>query len=336
MMMISGLCAEGPSHRSRCMPALRRHPLLCVRLPSRFSLPAYRDPQNVSSPRRSSGRRASTVGLVACGQRSKSGMSAMALAAWMLAPVDGAVPAATPIDRTTLEALRNGEDICGVAGHRLSCLRATPCADVDGAVPCSASDAVWLPDDYQEQKGQAMLWRELLPLPAGPHPNEDALKASGKRLLCGTAAFFLLPRAVVLYEKPSKQHAQHCSRKYCKVPNELRALHPTDVAFPSSKKTVSRPRPFSRTPKMFPICIHCRDSLAFVPVDSQGFGGMYNAQMDLRLGLHREDILFAWCQLDHIVVKTVDETAFFFFAGLCPAPHWGYAPDPCLQCLWTP
>ena len=90
-----------------------------------------------------------------------------------------------------------------------------------------------------------MLWRKLLPLPAGPHPNEDALKASGKRLLCGTAAFFKLPRAVVLYEKPSKPHAQHCSRRFCTVLNELRALHPTDVAFPSSKKPVSRPGPLA-------------------------------------------------------------------------------------------
>ena len=79
------------------------------------------------------------------------------LAAWMLAQVDGAVPAAIPVDQTTLEALRNGEDVCGAAGQRLSCLRATPCADVDGAVPCSASDAVWLPGDYQEQKGQVIL-----------------------------------------------------------------------------------------------------------------------------------------------------------------------------------
>lgn len=124
------------------------------------------------------------------------------LSAWLLARVDGAVPAAIPIDKTTLEALRDGEDVCGTTGHRLACLRVTPCPDVDGAVPCSASDAVWLPSDGQEAKGRAMLWRKLLPLPAGPHPNEDALKASGKRLLCGTAAFFKLPRAVVLYEKP--------------------------------------------------------------------------------------------------------------------------------------
>ena len=178
------------------------------------------------------------------------------LTAWLLARVDGAVSAAIPVDETTFAALRGGEDVCGAAGHRLSCLRVTPCADVDGAVPCSASDAVWLPDDYQEQTGQAMLWRELLPLPAGPHPNEDALKASGKRLLCGTSAFFKLPRAVVLYEKPSKPHAQHCSRKFCTIPNELRLLHPTDVAFPGSRKPVSRLGPLARRGRLrsgFPV-----------------------------------------------------------------------------------
>ena len=50
------------------------------------------------------------------------------LVGWLLLGATEAIPGSVPIDSKSIEALRTGQDICGADGHRLSCLRATPCA----------------------------------------------------------------------------------------------------------------------------------------------------------------------------------------------------------------
>ena len=88
-----------------------------------------------------------------------------------------------------------------------------------------------------------MAFRQILPLPAVPHPNEGSLKKGSCNVIVSSPAFFLLPRVVGLYLKPQKQHKAHCARRYCAIPIALRSMHEPNVAYPSAKKKVLSPSP---------------------------------------------------------------------------------------------
>lgn len=105
-------------------------------------------------------------------------------------------------------------------------------------MPCSSSDPIWVPDSYQSESGAAMIWRDVMPLPATPHPNDGSLNVGSGRVIVGSPSYFLLPRVAGLYGKPEKLHKEHCARRYCAVPDALRAMSPRDVAYPSAKKRV--------------------------------------------------------------------------------------------------
>eukprot|EP00966_Prymnesium_polylepis_P084557 1957675-Prymnesium_polylepis.1 len=49
----------------------------------------------------------------------------------VLHPALGAFPSSLPIDLASLDALLAGQDVCGDADHRESCLRVADCAKMD-------------------------------------------------------------------------------------------------------------------------------------------------------------------------------------------------------------
>ena len=165
----------------------------------------------------------------------------------MLGAALGAFPSSLPIDSASLEALLAGQDVCGDASHRDSCLRVVDCADLDPVLECTAADPVWLPDPARATDGRELLFRRVLPLPAKPHPNEGSLKEAKSRLV-GSPVFQRLPSAVALYDKSevSKAHGEHCTARYCVIPAALYGFHEADVSFPSAKAKVTVP--FARRP----------------------------------------------------------------------------------------
>mmetsp|Transcript_3037 Transcript_3037/g.7819 ORF Transcript_3037/g.7819 Transcript_3037/m.7819 type:complete len:268 (+) Transcript_3037:185-988(+) len=189
----------------------------------------------------------------------------------VLRPALGAFPSSLPIDRASLDALVAGEDVCGDANHRDSCLRVADCAELDPFVACTAADPVWLPDGAQGGNGgREVLFRRVLPVPATPHPNAGSLQKSKSRLV-GSPAYQQLPSAVALYDTSAatKAHAEHCTARYCVIPAALYLVHEAEVSFPSSK--------------------------------IKGFSGMYDVGRDVVVGLRRSDILFSWLGLDSLV-----------------------------------
>lgn len=148
----------------------------------------------------------------------------------------GAFPSSLPIDQASFDALIAGQDVCGDANHRDSCLRVADCAEVDPVVGCTAAEPVWLPDPTRGGVRDEMLFRHVLPLPAGPHPNSGSLGTS-KLLLVGSLTYQLLPSAVALYGKSavSKTHSEHCSTRYCVIPAAIYTVVSAAVSYPSSK-----------------------------------------------------------------------------------------------------
>ena len=104
-------------------------------------------------------------------------MSAMALASMLLiSPALGALPSSLPIDSQSLDDLLAGRDVCGDADNRESCLRVIDCAEMDPLLACTAEEPVWLPDPaHGGTGGSEVLFRRVLPLLAGPHPNKGSL-----------------------------------------------------------------------------------------------------------------------------------------------------------------
>ena len=162
----------------------------------------------------------------------------------MLAPALGAFPTSLPIDSASLENLIAGRDVCGDAENRESCLRVADCADLDPLLACTTSEPVWLPDLAHGSGVRDMLWRRVLPLPAGPHPNGGSLTQAKGRLV-GSPAFQQMPSAVALYDKSKvqKAHPEHCAARYCSVPAALYLVNEAGISFPSSKTKVRARRP---------------------------------------------------------------------------------------------
>ena len=166
----------------------------------------------------------------------------------MLAPALGAFPTSLPIDSASLENLIAGRDVCGDAENRESCLRVADCADLDPLLACTTSEPVWLPDLAHGSGVRDMLWRRVLPLPAGPHPNGGSLTQAKGRLV-GSPAFQQMPSAVALYDKSlQKAHAEHCEARYCSVPAALYLVNEAGISFPSSKTRVAQ-QPRARQPR---------------------------------------------------------------------------------------
>ena len=163
----------------------------------------------------------------------------------MLAPALAALPISLPIDSASLSDLMAGRDVCGDADNIESCLRVANCAELDPLVACTASEPVWLPDLSQGGiGGREMLWRRVLPMPAGPHPNSGSLALSMGRLV-GSSTFQQMPSAVALYDKSQvqKAHPEHCEARYCSVPAALYGVNEAGISFPSSKTKVRARRP---------------------------------------------------------------------------------------------
>ena len=153
----------------------------------------------------------------------------------VLHPALGAFPSSLPIDLASLDALLAGQDVCGDADHRESCLRVADCAKMDPLVECTAADPVWLPDPARGGGGGLeVLFRRVLPVPAIPPPN--SLKESRNRVV-SSAVHQQLPSAVALYDKSAvvKVHAEHCTTRYCVIPAALYLVHEAGVSYPSSK-----------------------------------------------------------------------------------------------------
>ena len=158
-----------------------------------------------------------------------------------IAPALGALPASLPVDSGSLDALLSGEDVCGDADNRNACLRVMPCEDVDPLLSCSEAEPVWRADPALGGKGgREALFRRVLPVPAGPHPNTNSL-ADARGRVVGSAAYFVLPSAAALYDKPlvTKPHPEHCSARFCTIPAALYFVNEAGIAFPSCKFKVS-------------------------------------------------------------------------------------------------
>ena len=179
-------------------------------------------------------------------------MSAVSFALMILvSPALGAFPSSLPIDTASLDDLIAGRDVCGDAENRDSCLRVIECAQVDPSLECTAAEPVWVTDPARGGSGgHEILFRRVLPVPAGPHPNPSSLKVSTARLV-GSAVFQQLPSAAALYDKSqvTREHAEHCSTRYCTIPAALYGVNDADVSYPSSKSKVApAARPSARPP----------------------------------------------------------------------------------------
>ena len=156
-----------------------------------------------------------------------------------------ALPPGAHIDVESIAALSAGQDVCGDDTHGSACLRVVACANVDRRLDCNAvDDPIFTPD--LTKTGNNMAFRDVLPLPASPHPNHGTLKATTRGRVVASNAYLALPRAAAVYEtavyEKQKAHPEACEERYCKIPDALHALHPVEVAFPDSKKPV-RPSP---------------------------------------------------------------------------------------------
>ena len=155
-------------------------------------------------------------------------------------PASAALPPGAQINAASIAALSAGQDVCGDDTHGSACLRVVACADVDRRLDCKAGDdPIFTPDPAKS--GTSMAFRDVLPLPASPHPNRDTLKPTTMGRVVASNAYLALPRAAAVYEK-KEAHRAACEERYCTIPDALRALHPVEVAFPDSKKPV-RPSP---------------------------------------------------------------------------------------------
>jgi len=190
----------------------------------------------------------------------------------------GAVPSEVKIDSSSISALLNGQTICGNAAHADACLSRVPCIDVDESLPCTDDDPIWIPDGatHGDEGRLRANFRAIVPLAESSHPNGRSLGTSRHRLI-GTNAFWMLPRASRLYMRAeAASHKADCGRRYCAIPNMLLR------AYDDTKAT--------------------EKDIAFVSAKKKGFDKLYEMATDLPVGFRREDILFAWAQLDKHVV----------------------------------
>lgn len=123
----------------------------------------------------------------------------------LAAPARGALPASLPIDHASLDALLTGDDVCGAAADAEACLISASCSEVDAALGCSAARPVWLPDAARGGPGgKFALFRRVLPVPAGPHPNEGSLQGGTAGRVVASATYFQLPSAVAMYDASAR------------------------------------------------------------------------------------------------------------------------------------
>ena len=167
----------------------------------------------------------------------------------LISPALGALPSSLPIDSQSLDDLLAGRDVCGDAENRASCLQVIDCALADPLLGCSAENPVWTPGQARGGKdGREVLFRRVLPLPAGPHPNDGSLAQVRGRLV-GSPAMQQLPSAVSLYDKSqAKPHKEQCEARYCVIPAALYLVNEAGVAYPSCKIKVSSNTPSPRRP----------------------------------------------------------------------------------------
>jgi hypothetical protein len=155
------------------------------------------------------------------------------LVAVLLKPASAAVREDLAVDQASLDALMAGRSICGDSSRAPeACLDALPCDALDELIECAdGTDPVWTPRKGGSYGGVAA-FRAVFPVKAYDHQTAGTLKGA-RAWLVSTPAFFKLPRAAAAYQKPSKEHKEHCAARFCRVPPKLRAQYDDTVQRPS-------------------------------------------------------------------------------------------------------